>query len=337
MSARPTNPAVSVVMPVRNGGATVAAAVSSLRSQTCADFELIAIDDHSTDETRAILEQLAAIDGRIVVLRASGDGITAALNQGIAAARGRYIARQDADDLSLPSRFARQVEQLDSHQHVCAVGTAATAIDDEGRAVGPLPFRTGAAAVREGIRSVRATPVHGAMMMRTECLRAVGGYREAFRSCQDFDLWLRLLERWEIDNVPEVLYQWRLSTTSAYGARRVQQLMFGGIAQAFAEERRRCGADSYAQLAASGGDLDAFAEGYRLADVLYASWGNLLLRGTREVRLAHRYLTAAIRRGHRSPVTFGLWVWTALGFRWPGSRPLTATSSDRQPPEPRSS
>lgn len=335
MSARPTNPAISVVMPVRNGGGTVAAAVASLQSQTVTDFELIAIDDHSTDETRATLERLAALDSRVVVAAASGEGMTAALNQGIRAARGRYIARQDADDLSLPSRFARQIDMLDSCPHVCAVGTAAVAIDDEGRTIGPLPFRTGTAAVREGIRSVRATPVHGAMMMRAECLRAVGHYREAFRTCQDFDLWLRLLERWEIDNVPEALYQWRLSATSAYGAKRVQQLMFGGIAQTFADERRRGGVDSYAQLATSAGNLDAFAEGYQHAATLYASWGNLLLRGTGEVGLAHRYLTAAITHGHRSPTTFALWIWTALGLRWPGSRPLSATSSARDVQERR--
>jgi glycosyltransferase involved in cell wall biosynthesis len=326
-------PAISVLLPVKNAAATLDAALASVLGQTHTAIEVIAVDDHSSDASAAILARTAARDRRVRVLAATGRGATQALNQALAAATASYVARQDADDLSSPERFARQTAFLDATPNVCAVGCGAMAIDEEGREVGPLPTRHGTGAVRDGIVSVRATPVHGAMMMRREALEAVGGYRDAFLRCQDYDLWLRLLERWDMDNLSERLYRWRLTPTSTYGARRVNQLMYGGVAKAFAVERQQFGTDSYHDLDRAGGDLERFAAGYRLEALLRATWGQLLLRGVNDSRLAHRHLRIAVRRGRRDPLTLIFYAWTTLGLPWPGGRPLRPAPHGAAVPE----
>lgn len=319
-----SSPIVSVVLPVRNAERTIDEALTSLSQQTFPEFEVLAIDDGSTDATAERLRRAAAADSRFRTIRTPARGTTAALVHGLSEARGRYIARQDGDDVSLPDRLRQQVDYLESHENVCAVGTAAITIDESGNAIGTFPMRHGAAAVRAGIRSISATPVHGSVLMRRECLEQVQGYRPAFLRCQDFDLWLRLLERWDIDNLAVPLYKWRLSASSAYGEARRLQLMYGGIAAAFAEERHRYGSDSYALLDSAQGDLEGFARSFRLQSVLRAIWGELLLRGTNDSRLANQHLSRAVTGGHLWPRTVLLWLWTGIGLPWMGSKPLRA-------------
>src|SRR5579871_2870885 len=102
-------PAVSVLLPVYNGERFLAAAVRSVLEQTFSDFELIAIDDGSTDGSRAILEDFARRDARVRVISRPNSGIVGALNDALAQARGEFAARMDADDLCLSGRFAAQV------------------------------------------------------------------------------------------------------------------------------------------------------------------------------------------------------------------------------------
>ncbi len=317
-------PLISVVLPARNAASTIDEALESVLAQTFRAFEVLAIDDGSTDGTAEKLHMAARRDARVRVIPNDGAGTTAALIRGVALAEGRYLARQDADDLSMPERFARQVEFLDAHASVCAVGTAAVAIDDAGHEVARFPTRHGPSAVRDGLRRALVPPVHGSMMIRRDSLTAVGGYRPAFVMSQDFDLWTRLLERWDIDNVEDVLYRWRVTGASTSGDRRHVQLMYGGIGLAFAAERRRYGSDSYARLAACDGDLDAFARGYRMRGLLRAAWGELLLRGTGDTRVSRRHLGMALRYGHVHPQTLLLWGWTSMGLPWIGGKPLRA-------------
>jgi glycosyltransferase involved in cell wall biosynthesis len=317
-----TFPAVSVVLPVRNAETTIAEALNSVLAQTFTDFEMIVVEDGSIDTTASKVRDAAARDPRVHVVSGGGNGITAALNRGIAAARGHYIARQDGDDRSLPTRFERQVHCLDQRPRLCAVGTASVTIDDAGVEIGRLPTRHGAAAVRDGVRGGLVSPCHGSMMIRRECLSAVGGYRGAFRAAQDYDLWSRLLERWDIDNIDEPLYHWRLSPGSVYCAQRHTQIMFGGVARTFAVERARYGSDSYALFEEMVDDLEGFADRYHLGGLLHATWGNLLLRGLDDARAANRHLSKAVRRGRLDAETLVLWAWTALGLPWIGGKPL---------------
>jgi glycosyltransferase involved in cell wall biosynthesis len=320
-------PRVSVVLPVRNAAATLGEALDSVLSQTFTDFELIALNDGTTDGSDAMLHAAAKRDRRVRVVDTGGRGLTLALNEGVRIASAPLIARQDADDRSRPSRFAAQVAYLDAHPRVAALGTAAITIDDRGKAVGRFPTRSGADAVRTALRSARATPVHGSMMVRREVVVALGGYRPAFVTSQDFDLWLRLVEHTDLDNLDEPLYDWRLSAGSVFGARRRLQLQYAGIAMAFAAERARFGSDSYAALADADGDLEAFASRYRMHGLLRAIWGMLLLRGLNDSRAAHRELALALRHGHLRPLPALMWCWTALGLSWPGGKPMAVPAA----------
>lgn len=324
-------PRISVVFTVFNGERHLDNAVRSVLAQTCTDFELIVVDDGSTDATPRLLAVWAAADARVRIVRQENRGLTASLNTGISVAIGTYIARHDADDVSMPERFARQASHLDAHASVAAVGSGAAVIDGTGATVGGLTAAVGPQAVRHGLLTLRTTPVHGSMMMRRDALLAVGGYREAFRVGQDYDLWLRLSERFDVDNLPEVLYQWRLDRDSVYTSRRTLQLKFAAIALAFARERADHGGDSYSELVASGGDLDAFVTHYRLGPFVHATWGELLLRGIGNSAGVRAHFRSALTGGDVRPWTLCLLAWTHLGLPWPGGRPLALPAEPGQP------
>lgn len=324
-------PKVSVVLAVYNGGRHLEASVRSILDQTFRDFELIIVDDGSTDGTPEMLLTRQRADQRVVLVRQDHRGLTLSLNRGIAVARGAYIARQDADDISRPERFERQVAYLEAHPSVAALGTAADVIDTSGAIVGALTTARGAVAVKRGLVTLRSTPVHGSVMMRKKALDAVGAYREAFPVSQDYDLWLRLSDRFEIDNIPDVLYQWRLDRDSVYAKRRTTQLQYAGIALAMARERASAGEDSYELLESCDGDLDRFAARYRRGALLHAIWGELLLRGLGNSRRVRRHFRRAVLGGCIGPWTLLLAGWAHFGLPWPGGRPLALADAGDDP------
>ena len=314
----------SIIMAVHNGARHLPAALASLTSQTFREWELVVVDDGSTDDTAQQLEQFARQDRRVALIRQEHRGLTVSLNRAIAAAGGAYLARHDADDLSHPQRLERQVRYLERQPRVAAVGTAGEVIGAEGEILAPLATRRRGAAIRRGLRSARVTPIHGSMMMRRDALAAVGGYREAFRFSQDVDLWLRILERFEMANLPERLYQWRLNPQGVYAAQRLMQLKYCGVALAFARERARFGQDSYDVLAASGGDVEAFAARYRLRGLLHGLWAELFVRARLAPATACEQIDQALRCGYWHPKSVFLYGWSRLGFAWPGRAPLGA-------------
>lgn len=196
-------PVVSVVLPVYNGALYLRAALDSMWAQTFADFELIVVDDGSTDATPAILAECA--DPRLVVLRTeTNTGLPAALNRSIAAARGSYIARMDADDISLPDRLARQVAYLQAHPALDVLGTGYTAITADGQ-----PLFTH-----------QPPPTHGqiawnllffnpvTLIMARRDVLAVG-YSVDFPVAQDYELWTRLIDHARFANLPDPLFLYR--------------------------------------------------------------------------------------------------------------------------------
>lgn len=217
-------PAVSVILPVFNGERYLARAIASVLAQTFADFELIAVDDGSSDRTPAILGRCAKNDARIRIVSRANTGIVGALNDGIASARGEYLARMDADDLCEPERFARQVEYLRAHPECVILGTQILRIDPGDLPIGPetqpLDHETILARLLEGSAG---TLTHPSVMMRRDAVEAVGRYRQEFQWVEDYDLFLRLAERGRLANLPDMLLRYRLHYESVNMKRREAQ------------------------------------------------------------------------------------------------------------------
>lgn len=231
-------PLVSVLMPAYNAERYVAEAVESILAQTFTDFEFLIIDDGSTDRTRAILERFAARDDRIRLVSRPNTGHVVALNQMLANARGKLLARMDADDVALPDRFAAQVKFLRDHPEVVCVGGHYQVIDAKGR---PLWINTPPERDEEIQRmalSGRCPINHPSVMMRARVARDVGGYREEMIVAQDLDLWLRMGERGQLANLPKVVLRYRLHDRSVSEMRQHQQIdMFRKISDEACDRR----------------------------------------------------------------------------------------------------
>lgn len=229
-------PRVSVLMSVHNGAGYVEAAIDSVLSQSFSDFEFIIVDDGSSDETPTILKH--STDPRVTVLRNERNlGLTRSLNRGLEVTQGEYVARQDADDRSLPHRLASQVDFLDSHPRIALVGTGFVPIDDRGRELGTVTMPAEPDRIREMLFYAHCF-CHGSVMARRSELQAVGGYDERYAKAQDTALWLRLAERSRLANLPAPLYAFRTHAASVTGQSRARQRHLGH--QAMAEAMARC-------------------------------------------------------------------------------------------------
>lgn len=209
-------PPITVLMPVHNGEPYLDEAVKSILSQTAPDLIFLIIDDASTDATPDILKTYAAQDKRFTVLRnESVLGLTVSLNLGLERVTTPYIARMDADDVSLPQRLEKQLAYMNAHPEAVALGSWVQAIDAAGEAANSPWFEE----IRQNVRSAdickalllgHSVIVHPTALLRTDALRAIGGYRACFRYAQDYDLWLRLLPEGELHVLPEILLQYRI-------------------------------------------------------------------------------------------------------------------------------
>jgi NAD(P)-dependent dehydrogenase (short-subunit alcohol dehydrogenase family) len=202
-------PRVSVVLPVWNGERFLVRAIESVLSQTFTSLELLVIDDGSTDETAAIARGFAARDARVVVVTREHGGVAQALNAGIAAARGQYIARMDADDVSFPSRLQRQIEFLDARPDCVAVGTAVEIIDEIGEHVGTKTFAETHDEIESELIGGTSAIAHPTVLARRDALVAVGGYELDRYPSEDYDLWIRLVEKGQLANLREPLLAYR--------------------------------------------------------------------------------------------------------------------------------
>lgn len=202
--------AVSVVIPVYNAARFLRSSIDSVLAQTFTNFEIIAVDDGSTDRSRAILMDYAARDSRIRVLSRPNTGIVGALNDGIAAACGTFIARMDADDISLQNRLEEQVCYLQQHPECVAVGTDVLYTDPEGAPLIPHhPAEDNESIVAQLLEGNGGALIHPSIMFRSEPVIRVGGYRERYQWIEDLDLYLRLSEVGTLANLPEIHLHYR--------------------------------------------------------------------------------------------------------------------------------
>jgi glycosyltransferase involved in cell wall biosynthesis len=217
-------PAVSVLMAVYNGKRYLPASIESILAQSFRDFEFIIIDDGSTDGSSEIVADFARQDPRIRVIVQQNIGLTKSLNKAIALARGRYIARMDSDDIALPARFEQQVAFLDQHPEHVMIGSQVLLIDPDGDPICEKPqTQYGHDPIQTALLEKGWPMVHPAVMIRTETLRTMGGYDERYRTNQDHDLFLRLCERGKVENLPDVLLQYRQHFASVVFKTGIQQ------------------------------------------------------------------------------------------------------------------
>lgn len=209
-----SSPLVSVLMPVYNAQRYVAQAIESILQQTFTEFELIILDDGSTDRSLQILQRYAARDPRIRLISRENCGIAATRNQLIAEASAELIAVMDADDVALPQRLARQVNFLQQHPQIICLGSSYELIDARGRQITTLAVPLQHAEIERQALAGHASVFQPCAMMRRTAVMQIGGYDTSLKLASDLDLWLRLSEIGELANLAESLVQYRLHAES---------------------------------------------------------------------------------------------------------------------------
>lgn len=211
---KPVTPRISVLLPCRNAAAFLHSCITSLETQTFRDFEVLAVDDASADDTAHILRIWAQQDPRVRLIHTSSNGLVNALNAGLEAARTEYIARMDADDLALPRRLERQMQAFAGDPELAACGTRVRYFPREIVKEGSLNYESWLNSLTEPWQINRDVfiecPIaHPTLMIKTDVLRSLGGYRDRGWP-EDYDLVLRMFSaRTRMRNVPEVLHDWR--------------------------------------------------------------------------------------------------------------------------------
>jgi glycosyltransferase involved in cell wall biosynthesis len=263
---------ISVVMPVFNGQRFLAEAMDSLLAQTFRDFEVLAVDDGSTDDSPAILRRYAKADPRVRVIHGDHAGISAALNRGIEASTHQWIARIDADDVASPDRFAKQIAAAKSNPNVVVWGTFAQHVDAAGKVLGLS--RTGPTSEAE-FSALRAAGedvyvIHPTSMLRKDVVLKVGGYDGRFNYCEDFELFDRMAEHGGVVAIPEPLLLYRIHATSISMQRFFTMRRFSNFVRARAKARLAGRVLTYEQFEADAKKRSRIA---RAADALHTSSG----------------------------------------------------------------
>lgn len=217
-----SNLKVTVLMSVYNGEKYLKEAVDSILSQTFTDFEFLIIDDASTDKTPEILHSYG--DQRIrIVTNEENLGLTKSLNKGLALARGEYIARMDADDISYPQRIDMQVRYLEESRDVGLVGSSFEIIDEFGNIVSTNVYENYTSEKIYYNLIFYNCIAHSSVMYRRDLVINIGGYNERLTRTQDYDLWNKISKRSRIEVIDEVLLKWRDSQSNISNKCKTEQ------------------------------------------------------------------------------------------------------------------
>lgn len=216
-------PTVSVVMGVKNAEDRVLQTISSVLKQEGVDLEFIIINDGSSDRTEELIQEEAKRDSRIRLISRENRGLTISLIEGCKLAEGEYIARQDANDISLPNRLEIQANILRSNVESSFSSTYVRHITKEGI---------------EGLITGGDGIIHGSVMMRRSAYFEAGGYRREFYYAQDIDLWSRLVELGHHIAVPKIYYEGLLFPGSISGTNSVEQRKFMEIIEGATQARK---------------------------------------------------------------------------------------------------
>jgi glycosyltransferase involved in cell wall biosynthesis len=303
--ASPEPPRLSVLLGYYNLAPYLSEAIQSIRDQTFSDFELLLLDDGSTDSSPTIAKRHASADSRIRIIRSeSNTGISANVNRGLRQAAADWIALMDGDDISHPERFERQISYLSNNRDVICVGCFPLMVDERRNPNGVLDI------YRERHEEIEQLLLQGhgwaflppSAIFRRDIALQIGGYREDLVTAMDLDFFLRFCESGRIANVPEVLFEYRLRTKSITHAAKA-----GRVAR-----HNRVLAEAYQRRGLAGPPPEASAEQelFKVVD-LHLRWGWWALSHGYP-RTARRQGLLALRRAPWSPVG---WRLLACAFR----------------------
>ena len=215
---------LDVLLPVKDGADYLHPALESILAQSFRNFTVIVVDDASSDDTPALVAEFAKRDSRVKLITSSGCGLVDALNQGLSLSTRPFIARMDADDIAMPTRFERQLSYLQAHPTVDVVGSWVQPIDSNGDDVGSRQeYPVSPKKLKQSLFSGRNPLAHPTIMMRRGKIERIGGYRKLMTSAEDLDLWLRIAESGELANVPEVLLKYRVHPSQVSSNRYLDQ------------------------------------------------------------------------------------------------------------------
>ena len=207
------DPAVSVLVAVRNGEEFLEAALASLAAQTFSDFEIVIVDNGSTDRTAQIMSGWEKRDPRLRAFHHDRPGLSGSLILAASHARAPLLARLDADDIALPERLAVQYAAMSDRPSLGLIGSWVELIDLDGRRIGERRLLVSDGKLRAFLQT--GNPFcHSTIMMRRDAYERAGGYRPGLRICEDFDLWCRMAEVAELANIDQALVRYRLHDTS---------------------------------------------------------------------------------------------------------------------------
>ena len=220
-------PSVSVVMTVYNTELYLANSIHSILGQTFTDWELICVDDGSTDGSLEILRRYERADGRVRVVTRPNTGVTRARNDGIALARGRYIAVMNSDDIALPERLCRQVDYMKTHPECVGLGAAVKIVGPDMKPIYDEPKALDHETIDCQTMAGAGAAIHEPVaMFRAEAVRQLGGYRDEIFALEDMDMYLRLAEIGLLANLPDILLLYRLRLGSINRTQRALQAQY---------------------------------------------------------------------------------------------------------------
>lgn len=236
------NPKVSVIMATYNSEKFLAEAIESILNQTFKDFEFIILDDCSSDNSAKILEKYKNQDNRIILVNNPQNiGLTKSLNIGLKMARGQYIARMDADDVSLFNRLELQYEFLENNSEIFLIGSSSYNIDEMGKIIKVTKNTSDYRAIKNNLYFKNCI-VHSSIMFKNEQFL----YREKFVYSQDYDFYLYLLLAGKnLSNINQPLIKHRINPNAISSSKNAKQKLFSLIAKEFYQQRLKYGQDEY--------------------------------------------------------------------------------------------
>ena len=282
------SPTISVIMPAYNSERFIRESIESVLRQTWTNFELIIVDDCSTDDTPSIIDQMASQDSRIVAIHNTiNQRQSESRNKALRQARGKYIAILDHDDIALPERFRLEHEYLETHPDIFMVGTYVRIIDGQGRPAAVIKFPTNPDAIAQQL------PIDNCFYHCCVMYRNIGKlfYRDHMRYVEDYDFYLRLLSDGKrLANIPKVLAQYRVHDATDSMKNYPKPIIFKDLAQKFYQQRITNGHDEYETFDPNtilNTDYEQTTDPYLLRWIISARFRMNLFAETRV--LCHRY------------------------------------------------